>query len=285
MSYVHPEAIVSSQWLADHLAAPDVRVVDATYFAAGGGKDGYGEYVRQHIPGAVYFDIDEIADATSSLPHMLPEAAKFASKVRKLGLDNGNRIVIYDRANGGSAAARVWWMFRVFGHTDVSVLDGGMAKWLREARPVDDLPPMPRERHFMPRVNQLLVRDKEQMKSNLDSRREQVVDARSGGRFAGTEAEVWPCKKVGHIPGSANLPWGELLDSQSGTFLPAEVLAGRFAKAGIDLAKPVVATCGSGVTACVLALGLYLLGNREAAVYDGSWAEWGLAEDTPAVVG
>jgi thiosulfate/3-mercaptopyruvate sulfurtransferase len=215
---------------------------------------------------------------------MLPEAAKFASKVRKLGLDNGNHIVVYDRANGGGGATRAWWMFRVFGHADASLLDGGMGKWLAEDRPTDDLPPMPRERHFVPRVNQLLVRSKEQMKSNIESRRDQVLDARSHGRFVGTEPEPWPVNKVGHIPGSANLPWTDLLDSETGTFLPAEALAARFTNAGIDITKPVAATCGSGITACVLAFGLYLLGNRDAAVYDGSWAEWGLADDTPVTV-
>jgi thiosulfate/3-mercaptopyruvate sulfurtransferase len=283
MPYANPDAIVNSQWLAHHLTAPDVRVVDASWFMPASGRVGRAEYERQHIPGAVYFDINDIADSASSLPHMLPDAAKFASRVRKLGLDNGSRVIVYDRA--GSAAARAWWMFRVFGHNDVALLDGGLGKLLREGRPVDDLPPMPRERHFMPRVNQLLVRNKDQMKANVESRREQVVDARSRGRFAGSEPEPWPHKKVGHIPGSGNVPWGELLDSRDGTFLPSEALAERFATAGIDPARPAVATCGSGVSACVLVFGLYLLGNREAAVYDGSWAEWGLADDTPAVTG
>ncbi len=282
MPYANPEALVSTQWLADHLAAPDVRVVDASWYMPDSGRHARAEYEREHIPGAVFFDLDEIADSQSRLPHMLPEAAKFASKVKKLGLGNGNRVVVYDHLSGAQAAMRAWWMFRVFGHEDVAVLDGGMTKWLREGRPTEDLPPMPRERHFMPRVNQLLVRHKDQMKTNLTTRREQVVDARSPGRFRGTEKEAWPHNKVGHIPGSVNLPWSELLDPESKTLLPAKALAERFVKAGIDPSGPTVASCGSGVTACVLAFGLYLLGNREAAVYDGSWAEWGLAEDTPA---
>jgi thiosulfate/3-mercaptopyruvate sulfurtransferase len=283
MSYANPNAIVSTDWLADHLSAPDVRVVDASYHMPASGLDARAEYEHEHIPGTVFFDINDIADSANPLPHMLPEAAKFASKVRKLGLGNGNRVIVYDHASGSAAAARVWWMFRLFGHDDVSVLDGGMAKWLSEGRPVEDLPPMPRERHFMPRVNQLLVRSKDQVKANIDSGRDQVIDARSPGRFAGRDAEPWPHTKVGHIPGSLNLPWPELLDPDSKTFLPAEALAQRYAKAGIDITKPTVASCGSGVTACMLALGLALLGNDETAVYDGSWAEWGLAEDTPVL--
>ncbi len=284
MPYVNPDAIVSTAWLAEHQKAPDVRVVDASWYHPATGRDARLEYERQHIPGAVFFDIDEIANSETTLPHMLPDAAKFASKVRKLGLGNGNRIIVYDYSGGAAAAARVWWMFRVFGHNDIAVLDGGMTKWLREGRPTEDLPPMPRERHFMPRVNQLLVRSKEQMKANITSRRDQTVDARSAGRFSGQDKEPWPHRKVGHIPGSLNLPWSEVIDPQEKTFLPAEALAQRFAKAGIDLDRPVAASCGSGVTACLLALALYLLGHDEAAIYDGSWAEWGLADDTVAVV-
>jgi len=279
-----PEALVSTEWLAAHLAAPDVRVVDASWYFPGG-RDARAEYRQEHIPGAVFFDIDEIAAGTEGPPHMLPDATKFASKVRKLGLGNGNRIVVYDRASGGAAAARVWWMFRVFGHDEVSVLDGGIDKWLAEGRPVDDLPPIPRERHFIPRVNQFLVRDKGQVLANLDSKRDQLVDARPADRFAGKGKEPWPHQKVGHIPGSLNLPWSTLLDPQSKTLLPNEQLAARFAAAGVAPNQPIVASCGSGVTACMLALALYRLGNTEVAVYDGSWAEWGQADDTPVVSG
>jgi thiosulfate/3-mercaptopyruvate sulfurtransferase len=281
MTYASSHALVSTEWLANHLEAPDVRVVDASWFMPASGRDGRAEYGQEHIPGAVYFDINDIADIASPLPHMLPDPAKFASKVRRLGLGDGNRVVLYDRSSGGAAAARAWWMFRVFGHDDVSVLDGGIVKWLREGRPTHDLPPMPRERHFTPHVNQTLIRNKSEMLANLQSGLEQVVDARSASRFAGLEKEPWPHKKVGHIPGAFNVPWTQLVDETAKTLLPNEALKARFLAAGVDLSKPVIASCGSGVTACMLALALHLLGKADVAVYDGSWAEWGQADDTP----
>ena len=276
------ESLVSTQWLADHLDAPDVRIVDATWFFPATGKKGRDEYNAAHIPGAVFFDLDDIADSSSTLPHMLPDPAKFAARLRKLGLGNGNRIIIYDRASGSSAATRVWWTFRVFGHHEVSVLDGGMGKWLAEHRPTEDQPPMVRESHFIAHFDPDLVRTKGQMLANIQSAREQVIDARSAGRFKGAEAEPWPHRQVGHIPHSLNLPWPELLDPETKTFLPTDELARRFDAAGINEGKPVVASCGSGVTAGMLAFGLYLIGREDVAIYDGSWAEWGLAEDTPA---
>ena len=276
------ESLVGTEWLADHLRAPDVRIVDATWFFPATGRKGRDDYDAGHIPGAVFFDLDDIADSGNPLPHMLPDPAKFAGKVRKLGLGNGNRIVVYDRAAGGSAAARVWWTFRVFGHDEVSLLDGGMGKWLAERRPIEDQPPVTRDSHFLPRPEGTPVRDKAQMLANIESGREQVIDARSAARFRGEEPEPWPHRKVGHIPRSLNLPWPELLDPDGKTFLPPEELRRRFEKAGLGAGKPVVASCGSGVTACMLAFALHLTGRDDVAVYDGSWAEWGLAEDTPA---
>jgi thiosulfate/3-mercaptopyruvate sulfurtransferase len=282
--YAHPEALVSTAWLAEHLAAPDLRIVDATWHFPGQGRDARGEYETRHIPGAVFFDIDEIADETSPLPHMLPRPEKFAARVRKLGLGDGNRIVVYD-SHGMMSAARVWWTFRVMGHRDVSVLDGGLAKWLAEGRPVEDKSPPPRERHFSARLDNLMVKDKAAIARNLGNPSFQVLDARSAGRFQGLEPEPWPGRRRGHIPGSRNLPYTDLLDPKAKTFLPAAMLASRFAAAGIDLAKPVAATCGSGITAAILALGLYLVGQEDVAVYDGSWAEWGLAGETPVATG
>ncbi|MGH6929949.1 MAG: 3-mercaptopyruvate sulfurtransferase [Dongiaceae bacterium] len=280
MPYANPDSLVSTERLAQHLNAPDLRVVDATWYLPSQGKSGRAEYDARHIPGAVFFDIDEIADTDSDLPHMLPSPEKFAARVRKLGLGDGNRIVVYDQ-HGLMSAARVWWMFRVFGHRDIAVLDGGLPKWMAEGRPTEDRPPQPRERHFTARYNHLMVRDREQIKGNLSSRREQVVDARAAGRFTGKEPEVWPGRRSGHIPGSFNVPFTDLLDAKTKTLLPGEAIAARFRKAGVDLARPVVTSCGSGVTAAVLAFGLHLIGQNDVALYDGSWAEWGRPGDTP----
>ena len=280
MPYANPDSLVSTEWLAQRLDAPDLRVVDGTWYLPSQGKNGRAEFETQHIPGAVFFDIDEIADTDSGLPHMLPSPEKFSARVRKLGLGDGNRIVVYDQ-HGMMSAARVWWTFRVFGHKDVAVLDGGLPKWLREGRPVEDRPPQPRERHFTARLNNLMVRDGAQIRRNLDERREQVVDARSAGRFNGTDAEPRPGLRRGHIPGSFNVPYGTLLDPATQTFLPAEAIAARFRGAGVDLAKPIVTSCGSGVTAAILSFALHLIGHNDVALYDGSWAEWGRPGDTP----
>jgi thiosulfate/3-mercaptopyruvate sulfurtransferase len=280
MPYVHPESLVSTEWLAERLSAPDVRVVDGTYFLPWQGKNARAEYETCHIPGAVFFDLDAIADTSTDLPHMLPSPEKFSSRVRKLGLGDGNRIVVYDQ-HGLMSAPRVWWTFRIFGHADVAVLDGGLPKWKREGRPVEDRPPQPRERHFTARFDNLMVRDKGQIRANLASKREQVVDARAEGRFDASEPEPWPGRRRGHIPGSRNLPYTRLLDPATQTFLPAEAIAAAFRSAGVDPEKPIVTTCGSGITAAALAFGLHLIGARDVALYDGSWAEWGRPGDTP----
>lgn len=280
IAYANPDSLVSTAWLAERLASPDIRVVDATYYLPVQGRNARAEYEARHIPGAVFFDIDEIADTAVPLPHMLPSPEKFSARMRKLGLGDGNKIVIYD-AHGMMSAARVWWTFRVFGHRDVAVLDGGLPKWIAEGRPVEDTPPVPRERHLTARFNNLMVRDKEQVRANISGRREQLVDARSAARFQGAEPEPWPGRRSGHVPGSRNLPYTDLLDPASKTFLPAERIRARFREAGVDLAKPIVCSCGSGITACVLAFALHLIGNENVAVYDGSWSEWGLPGDTP----
>ncbi len=279
MASVEHNALVSTDWLARHLNAPDVRVVDATYTLPTLNRNPRAEYEEAHIPGAVFFDIDDVADEASDLPHMVPDAAKFSSRVRKLGLGDGVRIVVYD-SNRFSASARVWWMFRMFGHDDVVVLDGGLGKWRSEGHPVDDHPVRPTERHFTARQNNLLYRDLDQIRAHVVNPVEQLVDARSQGRFRAEEAEPRAGQRSGHIPHSLNLPHSELV-APDGTFLPVETLRQRFADAGVDSGKPIATTCGSGVTACTLALALYQLGVPDVAVYDGSWTEWGGRADTP----
>ncbi|MFP4004010.1 MAG: 3-mercaptopyruvate sulfurtransferase [Alphaproteobacteria bacterium] len=273
-----PSALVSTGWLAEHLGAPDLRIVDASWYMPGENRDGRAEYKMAHIPGAVFFDLDEISDAQSSLPHMLPGAEKFSSRMRKLGIGDGHRVVVYDGA-GLFSAARVWWMFRVMGHEDVAVLDGGFPKWVAEGRPVDDTPPLIHERHFTARLNRQLVCDTGEV-AQAQARGEQVTDARSPARFTAEEPEPRPGVRGGHIPGAKNVHYRSLL-RPDGTLKQGTELAAVFEEAGVDVRAPVIASCGSGVTACIIALALHTLGYRDTPVYDGSWAEWGAREDLP----
>jgi len=256
-----------------------VRVVDSTWHMPQLQRNARREFEEGHIPGAVFFDIDEIADRATPLPHMLPTAAEFSRHVSALGLSSNDFIVVYD-TRGVVSAARVWWTFRAFGHDRVAVLDGGLKKWKAEGRSLATGAPTPTARRFRAKLRPALVRGLEQMRRNVDTRREQVLDARSRGRFYGTEAEPRPGLRAGHIPGSFNLPY-DMLYRPDGTLLPPEGLKEAFREAGLDSRKPIATTCGSGVTASVLALGLHLIGHRKVAVYDGSWTEWGGRSDTP----
>ena len=284
MPYAHPEALVSSDWLAQHLSDPSVRVLDSSFKQPGVMPTARADYDAGHIPGAVFFDIDDVAEPGTSLPHMIPSAERFAAKMAERGIGNGDRVIVYD-ANGLSSAGRAWWLLRLFGHHDVALLDGGLPKWRAEARPLENAPPDIPRRQFVAQFNPAMVRDKAAVLANIDGRREQVVDARSAGRFEGTAEETWPGRRRGHIPGSLNLPFDLVTDPRTKQLHSAEELKRLFDEAGINLDRPIVTSCGSGVTACAVAFAAHLLGHPGAAVYDGSWSEWGLPDGPPVATG
>ncbi|MGY6410370.1 MAG: 3-mercaptopyruvate sulfurtransferase [Alkalilacustris sp.] len=272
-----PRTLVSTDWLAAHLADPDLRVLDGSYYLPDEGRDARAEYEAAHIPGARFFDIDEIADSRSELPHMAPPPEKFVSRMRAMGVGDGHQVVVYDGA-GLFSAARVWWLFRLMGKVDVAVLDGGLPKWLAEGREVEDMPPLLRDRHMTVSRQAGLVRDVTQVAAAAKLGDHEILDARSPERFRGEAPEPRPGLRAGHIPGSRNVHYRTLLNAD-GTMKDEAGLRAVFDAAGVDLDKPVISTCGSGVTACVLDLALERLGHRHHAVYDGSWSEWGMYGD------
>jgi len=276
--------LVSTEWLAANLGSPNVIVLDGSFFLPAQNRDAQAEYRQAHIPGALFFDIDAVADHNTDLPHMLPSPEDFAAAVGKLGIANDTLVVAYD-SNFFMASARVWWTFRVFGHDRVAVLDGGLARWRQEGRPVDSETVKPQARSFTAGFRPELVRDLAQVQALLGQPGAQILDARGPGRFHGTEPEPRPGVRGGHMPGSRNLPYKTLSDEASFCLKPLAELETLYRQTGVDIAQPIVTTCGTGVTASILALGLYLLGNESVAVYDGSWTEWGGREDVPVEAG
>lgn len=280
--------LVSTEWLETRLGAPDIRIVDGSWYLSTDSRDAAREYAAAHIPGAVFFDLDASSDHSTSLPHMLPPAAEFASRMSAMGLDDTSEIIFYDGSGTNLSAARVWWMFRVFGHQSVAVLDGGLGAWRAEGRPLESAAASPTltstPGKFTARLDARQVRDLDAILANVHSRREQVIDARAAARFAGAAPEPRAGIRAGHIPGSLNFPYTDVV-SPSGTVFPPDVLRRKFDAIGVDLARPIVLTCGSGTSACSLALALELLSAPEVAVYDGSWTEWGGRADTPIETG
>lgn len=274
------EPLVSTEWLASQLGQSDLVVFDATMYLPDEAKNGRQEFLVARIPGAFYFDIDEVADPDTALPHMVPSPGRFAKLMGAMGVANTSRVVFYDQ-KGLSSAARGWWLMGLFGHDEAAVLDGGLPKWRREGRAVEagvPAPPLPAV--FRPNFRATRLRGIGDVLRIAAVRDELILDARAAGRFTGATPEPRPGMRSGHIPGAASLPYSELLDAD-GTFRSPAALRERFATAGVDRSRPVVTSCGSGVTACILTLGLRLAGLPEGAVYDGSWSEWGGRPDTP----
>ena len=272
-----PKTLVSTDWLAAHLKDPDLRVLDASWYLPNAGRDARAEYAAAHIPGARFFDIDEITDSRSNLPHMAPPPEKFISRMRAMGVGDGHQVVVYDGA-GIFSAARVWWTFRLMGKTDIAVLDGGLPKWQAEGRETEDMAPIVKDRHMTISRQSHLVKDVTQVAHSAKLGEAVIVDARSPGRFEGTAPEPRAGLRGGHIPGARNVPYTAVLNGD-GTMKPLPELRAVFETAGVDLKKPVITSCGSGVTAAVLSLALERLGHRNHSLYDGSWSEWGMYDD------
>ncbi|HEX8466684.1 MAG TPA: 3-mercaptopyruvate sulfurtransferase [Allosphingosinicella sp.] len=277
------DSLVTTEWLERELGASDLKVIDSTLFLPGEPRDARSEYEAGHIPGAVFLDLEEVSDSSNPVPHMAPPEPKFASRMASLGLRDGQRFVVYDNSPLHSAA-RAWWMLKSFGAHYVAILDGGLRKWKAEGRPLETGRPQVRHGHFSPRFDSRAVVDKADLANLLGDGRHEIVDARGAGRFTGEEAEPRPGMASGHIPGSKNLPQGALFNSDN-SWKRGDDLQVAFDSAGVDLGKPLVATCGSGITACVLLFGAHLLGKEDVRLYDGSWSEWGMDPATPKARG
>ena len=278
------DPLVSTEWLAEHLKDANVKLLDATFKLPGVLPLPKDDYLAAHIPGAVYFDVDAVSDHSNPLPHMYPSAEQFGRDVGALGVSNNDTVVIYD-SGGWVAAPRAWWMFLSYGHRDVRILNGGLKKWRAEGRPVESGEVTAKTATFKASYDAKRVRSIEQMIANVKSRAEQVIDARAADRFEGRAPEPRAGIRAGHIPGALNLPYNTLFDAATGTMKPLEELRKAFAGAGVDTEKPIVTSCGSGVSAGVLTLALYRLGVQNTALYDGSWSEWGKADGPPIATG
>jgi thiosulfate/3-mercaptopyruvate sulfurtransferase len=283
MAQDDPKTLVSTEWLAAHMRDPDLRILDASWHMPDTGRDAKAEYAQGHIPGARFFDIDDVADNRSDLPHMAPPIEKFMSRMRAMGVGDGHQVVVYDGA-GLFSAARVWWLFKLMGQSDVAVLDGGLPKWKAEGRALEDLPPVVRDRHMTVRRQAHLVKDVTQVSAASKLRDQEIIDARSAGRFRGEEPEPRPGMRSGHIPGSKNVHYASLLNDDQTMKSPEETRA-IFEAAGVDLAKPAITTCGSGVTAAILSLAMARMGKDDHSLYDGSWSEWGMFPTVPVATG
>ncbi|MHA6265976.1 3-mercaptopyruvate sulfurtransferase [uncultured Aliiroseovarius sp.] len=283
MPHSDPKTLVSTDWLAKHLKDPDLRILDASWYMPDMGRDARAEYDAAHIPSARYFDIDEIADLRSDLPHMMPPVEKFMSRVRAMGVGDGHQIVVYD-GMGLFSSARVWWMFRLMGHKDIAVLDGGFPKWQAEGHPVEDMPPVVRDRHMTVVRQAHMVKDVTQVAAASKLGDYEILDARSSDRFRGIAPEPREGLRSGHIPNSKNVPFGDILNPD-GTMKSPEATRAAFEAAAVNLEKPAILSCGSGVTAAILALALERIGHDRHAIYDGSWSEWGMYNDLQVETG
>lgn len=278
-----PKTLVSTGWLAAHLKDPDLRVLDASWYLQDMNRDARAEYEAAHIPGARYFDIDDVSDHRSDLPHMVPPVEKFMSRMRAMGVGDGHQVVVYDGA-GLFSAARVWWLFRLMGQENIAVLDGGFPKWQAEGHPVEDMPPVVRDRHMTVRVQNHMVRDVTQVSSASKLGDKVIIDARSPERFRGDAPEPREGLRAGHIPGACNVYYKDLLQADGTMKTPGELKA-QFEAAGVDLSKPAITSCGSGVTAAILSLALERIGKSDHSLYDGSWTEWGQFPTLPIATG